>query len=125
MSKDIRKCFRYSCRGLPQFLLGYFWTVLYMMKLCPNPELTEEKRIFNYHLSRCRRISENAFGILANQWHVFRSHMVSPEKATVIALGAITLHNFLRSKSNIGKVCIPPELADQFDPVTGELTPGI
>ena len=47
------------------------------------------------------------------------------EKATVIALGAITLHNFLRSNSNIGKIYIPPELADQFHPVTGELTPGI
>ena len=27
--------------------------------------------------------------------------------------------------SNIGKIYIPPGLADQFDPVTGELTPGL
>ncbi len=98
----------------------------YMMKPYPNPGLTEDKRIFNYRLSRCRRISENAFGILANRWRVFRSHiLVSPDKATLIALGAITLHNFLRSNSRIGKIYIPPGLADQFDPVTGELTPGL
>ena len=49
--------------------------------------------------------------------------MVSQEKATVIAMGTITLHNFLRSNSNIGKIYILPGLADQFDPVTGEFTP--
>ena len=39
----------------------------YMMKPYPQKDLTIENRIFNYRLSRTRRISENAFGFLANR----------------------------------------------------------
>ena len=60
----------YVCVGDHAFAL-----TSYMMKPYANTRLTEEKRIFNYRLSRCQRISENAFGILANRWHVFRSHI--------------------------------------------------
>ena len=77
-----------------------------MMKTYLQKNLTVEKRIFGYRLSRMRRISENGFGILANR--VFRKPF-SPEleKFKMITLTAITLHNWLRKDSTYGKVYIP------------------
>ena len=73
----------YVCVGDDAFPLTSF-----MMKPYPQTGLTEVKRIFNYRLSRCRRISENGFGILANRWRIFRSLIpVAPEKATNLVLG--------------------------------------
>ena len=44
----------------------------YMMKPYPQKNLTEKRRVYNYHYSGARRISENLFGILANKWHIFQ-----------------------------------------------------
>ena len=110
----------YVCVGDDAFPLTSF-----MMKPYPQIGLTEEKRIFNYRLSRCRRISENVFGILANRWRVFRTTIpLAPEKATTLVLAAITLHNFLRIDSTAGKIYIPPGLIDEEDTSTGTVIPG-
>lgn len=56
----------------------------------------KEKRIYNYRLSWARRIVENAFGILASRWRVFRRPLdVQPETADKIVLAACCLHNML------------------------------
>ena len=76
-----------------------------MMKSYPQLGLTEEKRIFNYRLSRCRRISKSAFGILSSRWRVFRKPLLlQPRRATSITLAAITLHNWLRSETDAGQI---------------------
>ena len=62
--------------------------------------LSHEKRIFNYRLSRARRIVENAFGILANRFQIFLSTMkIAPENVEKITLASCALHNYLREKS--------------------------
>ena len=96
----------------------------YLMKPYPQKGLTLEKRIFNYRLSRMRRISENGFGILANRWRVFRRPIaLEPEKVTNITMAAIALHNWQRSNSSVGKVDLPPGLVDQENE-RGEITEG-
>ena len=62
--------------------------------------LTPIKRIFNYRLSRVRRVTENAFRILTNRFRVFTSRMcLDPDKATIITLATLVLHNILRQLS--------------------------
>ena len=68
-----------------------------IMKPYTFRSLAHEKKIFNYRLSRARRIVENAFGILANRFRVFLSPMLlSPENVEKVTLASCTLHNLLR-----------------------------
>ena len=61
-----------------------------------------------------RRISENGFGILANRWRIFRRPIaLEPEKVRTITLAAVTLHNWQRSMSSIGKVDLIKGLVDE------------
>lgn len=63
--------------------------------------LSTEQRIYNYRLSRARRMIENSFGILASQWRIFRKPILASVKNVIkIVQATICLHNFLR-KSNI------------------------
>ncbi|XP_028140337.2 uncharacterized protein LOC114334492 [Diabrotica virgifera virgifera] len=53
------------------------------------------KRIFNYRLSRARRISENVFGMLSSIFRIFRKPLLlEPETAEVVVMACIYLHNF-------------------------------
>lgn len=56
-------------RKVPFVLTGddAFSLTSFLMKPFPQSGLTNEQRIFNYRLSRMRRISENGFGILARR----------------------------------------------------------
>lgn len=58
------------------------------------------ERIYNYRLSRARRISENVFGILVSRFRLFLGciHM-KPSTIKVVVMAAITLHNILRSRN--------------------------
>ncbi|XP_057299342.1 uncharacterized protein LOC130629968 [Hydractinia symbiolongicarpus] len=86
---------------LPHFIVAddAFPLKKYIMKPYAFRGLSREKRIFNYRLSRARRIVENAFGILANRFRVVLSPMLlPPENVKKVTLACCALHNFLRKK---------------------------
>lgn len=61
------------------------------MKPYGQHDLTNKRRIFNYH-----RVVENAFGVLASRFGVFQKPIyLGPEKASKITLACCYLHNFL------------------------------
>ena len=71
-----------------------------LIKPFPAKSLDDALRVFNYRLSRARRVSENAFGILVHRFQIFQSTIpLEPEKVVLIVLAAVALHNYLRTKS--------------------------
>lgn len=76
-------------------------------------------------MSRCRRISENAFGILAKRWGVFQKPIpLDPYKTAKIVFAATSLHNWLRSETVSCHVYSPPGILDADDTANGTITPG-
>ena len=58
--------------------------------------LTPIKLIFNYRLLRVPKVTENTFKILTNRFRVFTTRMcLNPDKATIITLATLVLHNML------------------------------
>ena len=110
----------YVCVGDDAFPL-----TTYMMKPYPQKDLSLDKRVFNYRLSRARRISENAFGILAARWRIFRKPFpLQPEKVKIITFSVLILHNWLKSEASSGKVYIPPNFIDYEDIGNDTVTSG-
>ena len=55
--------------------------------------------IFNYRLSRARRVIENAFGVLSTRFRIFRRQIIAHvENVNLITKAAIALNNFLLNK---------------------------
>jgi hypothetical protein len=98
----------------------------YIMKPYSVKSLNTERRIFNYRLSRARRVVENAFGILSAVWRVYRQPIaLSVENTKKVVLATTILHNLLRSKSSVRNIYNPPDFIDREDISTGEIIPGL
>lgn len=69
------------------------------MKPYAQRQMTKEQRIFNYRMSRGRRIVENAFGILAQHWQILLTTMQhDPETIAIIVQACVILHNLMRMR---------------------------
>lgn len=111
-----------STRRTPCFLVGddAFPLTTYMMKPFQGHFLPNNQRIFNYRLSRARRVIENAFGILSTKFRIFRKPIAFlPETVDKIVLAAAVLHNFLKIRDDAlapeQRVYCPPKFADYED----------
>jgi len=83
---------------MPHVIVGdeAFPLKTFLMRPYPGRGLTDGERNFNYRLSRARRVSENAFGIMASRWRIFHRVMEQrPDTVDEIVKATVVLHNFL------------------------------
>ena len=115
---------------IPYFFVGdaAFPLKTYMLRPYPGRYLSESRRIFNYRLSRARRIIENTFGIMATKFRIFRRPIIAnPDKVTNITKAACSLHNYLKiseaCNTTSSQPSCPPGYIDHEDR-DGNLVPG-
>lgn len=78
----------------------------YIMKPFPMCDMTMAQRIFNYRLSRSRRIIKNVFGICSARFRVLLKPMeLKPEKVNKVVLAVCALHNFLITRKSMYTTC--------------------
>ncbi|KMQ85115.1 nuclease harbi1 [Lasius niger] len=89
-------------QALPFVLVGdeAFPLMQYMLRPYPRSgRLNRRKNIFNYRLSRARRVVENVFGILSARMRIFRKPLIaSISTATRVIKATTCLHNFIISE---------------------------
>ncbi|XP_040203872.1 putative nuclease HARBI1 [Rana temporaria] len=72
-----------------------------ILKPFPMRNLTPEQRIYNYRLSRARRVVENAFGIFSSRFRLFLTPInLAVYKLNHVVLCCCILHNFLLRNSS-------------------------
>ena len=78
---------------------------------CTGTGFDLRKRIFNYRLSRARRIVENAFGILRARWRILsRPIDCKPENVNHIVKA---LHNYLKRTDAVSTPATQYMMSDQ------------
>ncbi|KAG0424658.1 hypothetical protein HPB47_028119, partial [Ixodes persulcatus] len=111
---------------VPYFLVGdeAFPLKKYLMRPYPRRskpsaecDACNWQRIFNYRLSRGRRVIENAFGILTQKWRILRrSFRANTENTNRYVAACIAFHNFLLKESQVSSTSYcPPGTGDTGD----------
>jgi hypothetical protein len=88
---------------VPHMIVGDGGFPLSKYLLRPYKKDSEEisKKVFNYRLSRARRVSENAFGIWAARWRILHSVIDGDQELVgLIIESTMILHNYLRMRSD-------------------------
>ena len=74
----------------------------HVLRPYPRRNLNHTKRIFNYRLTRARRMVECAFGILASKWRIFHRPLdVNITFCDSIVKACCVLHNFVRRRDGV------------------------
>ena len=90
----------------------------FLMKPYGDAILSEDKRYFNYRLSRARMVSEGTFGKLKSRFRVLHKECEShKETVKIMTLACIVLHNL----SILMKDILPRKYNLTVDPITQEM----
>ena len=82
----------------------------HMLKPFSTWYLDNEQLVFNYRLSRARRIVKNLFGILGSRFRcLLQTLEVTPEKAVSITKACLTLHNLFRDRYGVNNIGVDEE----------------
>lgn len=87
-----------------------------MLKPFARLDANVKRKIFNYRLSRARRVIENCFGIAAARFKIFRRPIIAQvETVNLITKAVVALHNFLMITQDKYGECsyCPPGFIDQ------------
>ena len=101
---------------LPFVILGdeAYPLLSYLMRPYPRRQLTESQRLFNYCLSRGRRVVESAFGILAGKWRILNKPIETSDMADRIVKCICVLHNTVIDREDVDEASLL-ELQNQED----------
>ena len=105
-------------KAIPYFWVGddAFGLKTWMMKPYPYRQITYENRIFNYRLSRARRIVESAFGILTCRFRCLSKILLTnPDTTGDIVIACCILHNILTNANPNLKSIFPTLTVDCGD----------
>ena len=109
---------------IPYLLLGddAFALETNLMKPFPHRTALGDEKVFNYRLSRARRIVENAFCLLCARFRILlRTIELDVANVMQVVRACVALHNFLLSKKD--KNYLQHDSMDQEDEL-GNVTPG-
>lgn len=96
---------------------------LNVMKPYSQRGLTMAQRVFNYRLSRARRIIENVFGIMSARFRVLRKPIhLDADRTKKVALACCVLHNYLMTTNK--RKYAPLNTLDHYNNNNGELILG-
>ena len=94
-----------------------------LLKPFGHRNLSTEEKVFNYRLSRARRVVENAFGILASRFRILlRPIDLKVDTIELLVKAACAIHNWLRMTSPAN--CLPSGSTDEEDVNNGNINPG-
>ena len=82
---------------------GVFPLTEHLQQLYCRRSMEEREMVYNYRLSRARRVTENAFGVMSNRFRCLLGKMqLDPDVATDVVLACCVLHNSLRLRCGKG-----------------------
>lgn len=89
-----------SGKPMPFVFIGDEAFALSEHVLRPYPRnLTMQQRVYNYRLTRARRMIECSFGILSNKWWILtRAIDLQPDRTISVVKACCVLHNLVRTK---------------------------